>query len=96
MGIKIIDNNTEMVTFGSLAVGDVFRWQNYLCIKTETYFSVAQINEYFDNYYAIEDFEDLENEGFHPYNCWSISHSNPMRFDVTSKVEKIDVELHIV
>lgn len=96
MSIKIIDNKTEMVTFGSLMVGDVFRWQNYLCIKTEGYFSYSQINEYFDDYYAIEDIEDLEHQGFNPYNCWSISHSNPMRFDVTSKVEKISVELHIV
>lgn len=96
MGIKIVDNKTEMVLFGSLMVGDVFRWQNYLCVKTESYFSYAQISEYFDDYYAIEDVEDLESQGFHTYNCWSLSHSNPMRFDVSSKVEKINVELHIV
>lgn len=96
MAIKIIDNKTEMVTFGSLVVGDVFKWQNHLCIKTESSFSFDQLNEYFDNFYAIEEIEDLENEGFLPYNCWSISNNCLMRFDLSSKVEKIDAELHIV
>lgn len=96
MAIKIIDDKTEMVTLGSIKLGDVFKWQNHLCVRTEPFFSLAQIHEYFDNFYAIEDIEDLENEGFLPYNCWSLSGSCPLRLDTSTKVEKINAELHIV
>lgn len=96
MGIKIVDNKTEMVTLGTIKLGEVFRWQNHLCVRTEPFFSLAQIHEYFDDYYAIEDVEDLENQGFNTYNCWSLSNSCPLRLDITTKVEKINVELHIV
>ena len=96
MSIKIIDNKIEMVTFGSLAVGDVFKWQNHLCVKTESCFSFEQLNEYFDEYYAIECIEDLENEGYVPYNCWSVSNHCSMRFDLSTKVERVNVEIHIL
>ena len=96
MAIKIIDNKIEMVTFGSIKLGDVFKWQNHLCVRTEPFFSLAQIHEYFDDYYVIEELDDLEREGFNTYNCWSLSNSCPLRLDTSTKVEKINAELHIV
>lgn len=98
--MKIIEQRKRnMQNFEDIAIGTIFRYKNKICLKTDEFFSVRNIEEYFHCTDIMEDVDDLCLEGS-PLNTIVLSENNTYSYfasvDEYTEVEVLEAELHIV
>lgn len=98
--MKIIEQRKRNIQeFKDVEIGSVFCYKNKICLKTDEFFSVRNIEEYFHCTDVMEDVDDLCLEGS-PLNTIVLSDDNNYSYfasvDEYAEVEVIEAELHIV
>jgi succinylglutamate desuccinylase len=87
-----------MKDFCTVTVGEIFRFNENIFIRTEDFFSAQNIEEYLESESPIRDVDDMYCE-YSAYNaiCLSTEKFNPFScFDDYTAVEVVEAELHIV
>lgn len=97
--MKVVESKRKnMKDFCTVKVGEIFRFNGNVFIKTEDFFSTQNIEEYFERAGAMNDIDDMHCE-YSAYNaiCLSTEKFNPFSClgDYT-EVEVVEAELHIV
>ena len=98
--MKVIEQRKRNIQiFKDVEIGSVFRYKNKICLKTDKFFSVRNIEEYFHCTDIMEDVDDLCLEGS-PLNTIVLSENNTYSYfasvDDYAEVEVLEAELHIV
>lgn len=97
--MKIIEEKRKNVAlFGGIGVGTIFRVHSQIFVKTAEFFSVQNIDDYFDYNDVMEDVDDMYND-FNAYTAVCISTDTHCPFSVfndDTEIEIINAELHIV
>lgn len=97
--MRVIESKRKnMKDFCNVKVGEVFRFNGNVFIRTEDFFSTQNIEEYLENESSIRDVDDMYCE-YSAYNaiCLSTEKHNPFSsFDDYTEVEVVEAELHIV
>lgn len=98
--MKVIEQRKRnMQKFKDIEIGSIFRYKDKICLKTDKFFSVENIEEYFRCVDIMEDIDDLCLEGS-PLNVIVLSDDNIDSYFASiedySEVEVLNAELHIV
>ena len=98
--MKVIEQRKRNIQkFKDIEIGSIFRYKDKICLKTEQFFSVENIKEYFHCVDIMEDVDDLCLERS-PLNAMVLSDDNLSScfasVDDYSEVEVLDAVLHIV
>lgn len=97
--MKIIEEKKKNVAlFGDIGIGTIFRVHSQIFVKTAEFFSVQNIDDYFDYNDIMEDVDDMYND-FNVYTAICISTDTYCPFSAfndDTEIEIINAELHIV
>ena len=97
--MKIVElKRKNMKDFCTVKVGEIFRYNGNVFIRTEDFFSAQNVEEYFEHEDTMRDVDDMYCE-HNPYNaiCLSTEKFNPFScIDDYTEVEVVEAELHIV
>ena len=94
--MRVIDNSRKIRHFFmEVGLGKTFRTDERVFVKIADAFSMQEIHEYLDDYYAINHVEELR-DSIGVLNAYCLDGCFLTHFDNDDPVELIDCEIHIV
>lgn len=97
--MKIIEEKRKnIVHFGDINIGTIFRFNGHIFIKTAEFFSVENLRIFFNDNEIMNEVDDMYKD-FDAYTAFCLSTETHCPFSVfydNAEVEIINAELHIV
>jgi hypothetical protein len=94
--MRVIDNSRKIRPFFmEVGLGKTFRTDERVFVKIANVFSDEDVSEYLDNYYEINDVEELR-DNIGVLNAYCLDGCFLTHFDADDPVELVDCEIHIV